>query len=83
MLRLGHSKRAGQQAGAVASKPKGEPTHERKFLQAARIRQAPDLGRAAQRVGSKKARHPLKQVTGLQDEFPNVHLVSQFTTERR
>ena len=46
-----------------------------------------DLGRLPGRVekeaGSKKARHPLKQVTGLQDEFSTTHLVSQFTTERR
>ena len=32
-------------------------------------------------AGSKKARHPLKQVTGLQDEFSTTHLVSQFTTQ--
>ena len=32
---------------------------------------------------AKKARHPLKQVTGLQDEFSTTHLVSQSTTERR
>lgn len=39
-----------------------------------------DLGRLPGRVekeaGSKKARHPLKQVTGLQDEFSTTHLVS-------
>lgn len=28
------------------------------------------------------AKTPAEQVTGLQDEFPNVHLVSQFTTDR-
>ena len=35
------------------------------------------------RSRQQKARHPLKQVTGLQDEFSTTHLVSQFTTERR
>ena len=61
MLRLGHSKRAGRQAGTVASKPKGEPTHERKFFQAPRIRQAADLGGTARTVGKKEARHPLSR----------------------
>ena len=41
------------------------------------------LGRVEKEAGSKKARHPLKQATGLQDEFSTTHLVSQFTTERR
>ena len=41
------------------------------------------LKKAIWAAGSKKARHPLKQVTGLQDEFSTTHLVSQFTTERR
>ena len=30
----------------------------------------------------KRSPPPTEQVTGLQDEFPNVHLVSQFTTDR-
>lgn len=31
---------------------------------------------------AKRSPPPTEQVTGLQDEFPNVHLVSQFTTDR-
>lgn len=33
MLRLGHSKRAGRQAGAVASKPKGVNRMSKEFFQ--------------------------------------------------
>ena len=71
MLECSHSKRHGNRR-TQASHPtgeKGEPTHERKFLQVARIRQAENLGGTAGAVGSKKARHPLKQVTGLQMNF--------------
>ena len=56
MLRLGHSKRHGNRR-TQASHPtgeKGEPTHERKFLQAARIRQAENLGGAGCRMAKEK-----------------------------